>query len=52
VKYLRGYKLFFESILSSISHVVLLASFRVSATVSNPVPKADSLSIARQFLPS
>jgi hypothetical protein len=38
--------------LSSISHVVLLALFRVSAVIPNPVPRADSLSIARRSWPS
>jgi hypothetical protein len=32
--------------LSSISHVVLLAPFRVSAAVTNPVPKADKFAIS------
>jgi hypothetical protein len=32
--------------LSSILHVVLLASFRAFVAVSSPVPKADSLYIA------
>jgi hypothetical protein len=36
----------------SISHVTLLASFRVSATVPSPVLKVDSLSIATRSWPS
>jgi hypothetical protein len=39
-------------LLSSILHVVLLALFHVSAMISNPVPRADSLSIARRSWPS
>jgi hypothetical protein len=42
------YKLFFDLILSSISHVVLLAPFCVFIVVSIPVLRTDSLSIARR----
>jgi hypothetical protein len=49
VKCLRGYKtVFLSRFLSSISHVILLALFRVFAAVPSPVPKADSLSIVRR----
>jgi hypothetical protein len=42
VKYLRVYKLFFNQFLSSISHVVLLAPFCVSAAFPSPVLRANS----------
>jgi hypothetical protein len=51
VKCLRGDKLFFESILLSISRVVLLATFCDSAMVLSPVPRADSFAIAVRSWP-
>jgi hypothetical protein len=43
---------FWVVFLSSIVHVVLLASFRISVVVPSPVLKTDSLSIARRSWPN
>jgi hypothetical protein len=47
VKYLRGYKLFFELISIIDLTEVLLAPFSVSTAAQSPVLRADSLPIAR-----